>query len=351
MKTRKEKAAERKFRYSLMLIFVGVILLFILVGSLLLITSLLITSAVGVEVSGGLGFIVFCIIEVLLLSIVLAFSTSRLFLKPINIFVNAMNALALGDFSRRINPPKPWGNIPVIKEICESFNRTAEELSHTEMLREDFVNNFSHEFKTPIVSILGFAKLLKNQNLDDKDRDDYLSIIIEESERLTALATNTLKLTKIENQEILSGKENYNLTEQIRGCIILLLDKFTLKNIEFNLTDEEIYVFGNAELLKEVWLNLLDNALKFTPNGGRVSIKINKEERVLTVSIANSGEKIPEEKKDLIFRKFYQLDTSHSTKGNGIGLALVKKIVDLHNGKIILSYKDEMNVFSVILPN
>jgi len=290
------------------------------------------------------------VIASIILGLILTAVTSRIPLKPVNSFINAMNRLASGDYKTRLHFGKFFDKHPTALELMASFNNMAEELEKTEMLRSDFINNFSHEFKTPIVSIAGFAKLLKHGNLTEEQRMDYINIIEEESLRLAAMATNVLNLTKIENQTILTGASEFNLSEQIRNCVLLFENKWSKKNIELDLTFDEYTVYANEELLKEVWINLIDNAIKFCDRDGTVRIDITEIENRLLISISDTGEEIPEEAKELIFRKFFQVDESHSVAGNGIGLAIVKKIVELHGGDVTVSSRNRKTVFTVSLP-
>lgn len=276
--------------------------------------------------------------------------SSQITLKYVNRIINQMNRLASGDFKARLNFGEPLNLHPTIKEVTESFNRMAEELDNTKMLRGDFINNFSHEFKTPIVSIAGFTKLLKRGNLTEEQKGEYLDIIEEESLRLSTMATNVLNVTKIENQTILTDTSTYNLSEQIRSCVLLLENKWVKKNIELNLEFDEHDIHANEELMKQVWINLLDNAIKFSPEYGEVVVKIMEEPDFYKISVANAGIEIPEESRKRIFDKFYQADESHSSEGNGIGLAIVKEVVNLHKGEISVDCKNGITTFSVIIP-
>ncbi len=281
---------------------------------------------------------------------VIAFASSKFTLRPINNLINKMNRLAAGDFKARLK----FGNIlathPAFMEISTSFNTMAEELENTELLRNDFINNFSHEFKTPIVSITGFAKLLSNENLSEEQKRLYLKSIEEESLRLSSMATNVLNLTKIENQTILTDISKFNISEQIRSAVLLLESKWEKKNLEMQMDFKEFTIEANEELLKEVWINIIDNGVKFTPAGGRISVNIEKEGDLLIIKISNTGNEIPEDKLNKIYNKFYQADESHDTKGNGIGLAIVKKIVGLHHGEIRATSGNGITTFEVCLP-
>jgi signal transduction histidine kinase len=275
---------------------------------------------------------------------------SKFPLTPINNLVNAMNRLAAGDYNVRLDFKGPFYNNSTFKEISTSFNRMAQELENTEMLRSDFVNNFSHEFKTPIVSITGFAKLLRRAALSDEERNQYLGVIESESLRLSRMATNVLNLTKIENQSILGDTRRYNLSEQIRSSLLMLEPKWSAKNIEVEPDFDEYEIDASEELLKEVFINLLDNAIKFSPEGGTVGIRINESGEQLEITVSNTGPEIPEEKRERIFGKFYQADESHSGLGNGVGLAIVKRVVDLHGGSVWVSCDSGVTTFTVSLP-
>ena len=294
--------------------------------------------------------VIFMSVISLILGWVLVFFSIRIPLKPIHTLISHMNRLAMGDFETRIESKGILSNHPAMKGISDSFNKLAEELENTEMLRGDFINNFSHEFKTPIVSIAGFAKLLKRGNLTEEQRIAYLTSIEEESLRLSYMATNVLNLTKVENQTILSEVTSFNLSEQVRSAVLLLEAKWSEKNIDLQLDFDEHTVEGNEELLKQVWINLMDNAVKFSPRCGAVLLDVTEEGSTVRVTVSNTGPEIPPEKREKIFGKFYQGDESHATEGNGIGLAIVKRVVDLHGGTVEITCKDGMTSFTVTLP-
>ncbi len=284
----------------------------------------------------------------LIVGLITALLSGIIPVKPMSRLISRINRLASGDFKVRLKPGRLVKSIPAIDEAVTSFNKMAEELENTQMLRSDFINNFSHEFKTPIVSIAGFAKLLKKGNLSEEEKAEYLDIIETESLRLSAMATNVLNLTKVENQTILTEVTEFNLSEQLRNSILLLEPKWSKKDVEFELRFDEYTIKGNEELLKQVWINLIDNAIKFSDK--TIEIKINEDEKFITVSVLNTGSEIPENKASKIFDKFYQADESHSGEGNGIGLALAKRIVDLHHGKITVESKNNTVTFNVTVP-
>ena len=267
-------------------------------------------------------------------------------LRPIQRLLTGMKRLANGHFEDRLDP----GDFRPMKEMAHTFNALASELQNTEMLRSDFVNSFSHEFKTPIVSIRGFAKLLKRKDLTEEQRQEYLNIIVDESTRLSNMAANVLNLTKVEKQSILTDVESFNLSEQVRKCVLLLEKKWSPKELIISADFGEHQIYADAGLLEQVWLNLLDNAVKFSPHGGEIGVNVELFGQELRVSIENHGPEIAPEEIKRIYDKFWQGDVSRSTEGNGIGLAVVKKIVDLHSGRVDVESSKDATVFTVTLP-
>lgn len=270
--------------------------------------------------------------------------------RPLNVMINGLNRLADGQYSTRIYFGKYFRRLPAMHELTSSFNQLAQELERTEMLRSDFINNFSHEFKTPIVSIAGFAKLLQRGNLSEEQQCEYLRAIEEESLRLSYMATNVLDLTKVENQTILTNVTTFNLSEQLRGCVLLLEEKWGKKNQEFQMDFGEHMIAANEELLKQVWINLIDNAVKFSPAGSTIEISVKEDAQAAAVAVINPGSEIPGDQQGRIFNKFYQADQSHATEGNGIGLAIVRRIVELHHGDIRVHSGSGLTMFTVVLP-
>ena len=273
----------------------------------------------------------------------------RIPLKPINWFIDQMNRLAAGDFQARVHFGKTLDMVPAFLQVEESFNKMAEELGNTEMLRQDFINNFSHEFKTPIVSIAGFAKPLQRADLDEDQRKEYIDAIVEESRRLSNMATNVLKLTNVENQSILTGVSTYNLSEQIRSAVLLLQDQWSAKHLELELDFPEVSITANEEMMQEVWINLVHNAVKYSPEYGPLQVRIEETNTDIQVQVANSGE-IPQEDLGRVFQKFYQTDHSHFSAGNGVGLAIVKRVVELHGGTVKAESTGGAVIFTVNLP-
>ncbi len=280
----------------------------------------------------------------------IAFAVGRLVTIPVRKIMLCFDQVALGNFNTRISLKGPFSKLRAFEDFSKSFNSMAEELQHTELVSNEFINNFSHEFKTPIVSIAGFAKLLKKENISAEQKLEYINIIEEESQRLSTMTTSILTLMRLENQEILTKITKFNLSEQIRNCLLLLDNKWETKNIDLQIDFDEYLIWGNEELLKQVWINLLDNAIKFTQEKGTIIINISKNKYDYIISISNSGSYIPEKSRERIFNKFYQADESHASQGNGIGLAVVKKIIDLHRGYIEVNCSENFTTFTIYIP-
>ena len=341
-----EKIKERTSRTSLTLAFSIFVFLILLAAIALTALGLwLLTKAeVIVDVDGELQLgqvILFMSLISLIIGGATAFFSSRLPLKPVNELINKMNRLAAGDFKTRLKYGDTLSAHPAVKELTTSFNTMAEELENTEMLRSDFINAFSHEFKTPIVSITGLANLLESGNLTEEQRVQYARAIREESMRLSSMASNVLNLTKVENQTILTDVSRFNLSEQVRSAVLLLEEKWAAKNIDLQLDFDEYMIEANEEMLKQVWINLIDNAIKFVPRCGTVELEVIGEDENLCVKVSNTGSEIPPDKQEKIFNKFYQGDTSRRQDGSGLGLALVKKILESQNGTVHFENNNE----------
>lgn len=341
----KLKESLKYFRLTLFFAFVVFMIMFATMSLLFFGTHLLIyLGFMELDRIKSFPLVAFCIMSVLI-GTGLAIIFSRRPLHPLRELINATERIANGDYSVRINIKGPRE----FRTLNDKFNHMAEELGSVEMLRTDFVNNFSHEFKTPIVSIRGFAKALKWKDLTQKEREEYLDIIISESERLSTLSLNVLYLSKIENQAILTDKKHYNVSEQIRLVVALLDQKLSEKQIEIIFDSNEFYIDANEEMMKQVWINLLDNAIKFSPECGKIEIRIKQTGCNLSVKISDYGGGMSCEAKEHIFDKFYQEDLSHSTNGNGLGLAIVKKIIDLHGGDVSVHSSNKGSTFEIII--
>ena len=269
------------------------------------------------------------------------------FLRQIYELVNATKEVAAGNFNIRMGS----GSTREIDIITKSFNEMVKELSTIETLRSDFISNISHEFKTPISSIRGFARGLKKDTLTDEQRNEYLDIIISESERLTRLSSNVLLLSRLESTEKVFEEAAYSLDEQIRRTVLLLEPQLQKKRIEVDVALETVLIIANEEMLSHLWINLLGNAIKFSPYGGTVKITLGTVGEEAVVTISDSGIGMNDNVKKRIFDKFYQEDQSRATEGNGLGLSLVKRILELENGEIeVDSELGKGTCFTVSLP-
>ena len=235
-------------------------------------------------------------------------------------------------------------------KLVDNFNKMVKDLGSIECLQKEFIDNVSHEIKTPISSIQGFAELLKDDNLTKEEREEYTNIIIEESNRLLNLSTNMLKLSKLQNQNKIVKKDQVDIAEQIRKAITLLEPKWSKKEITFNVSLQEKYFFGDEELIFQVWVNLIENAIKYSNENSKIDVTMSSNDKDIRVQIRDYGRGMNKENTKRIFSRFYQIDKSHSQEGNGLGLAIVKRIIELSNGKIEVDSEENVGtIITVIL--
>lgn len=254
--------------------------------------------------------------------------------RPTRLITNAAKRIMEGDFTTKIDNVNSYFVSENLNEIIDCFNRMAEELSGVETLRSDFISNVSHEMKTPLAAIQNYSKLLLSADLSDAERREYAESIAARSKRLSDMVSNVLRLTKLENQQIYPQSKRYNLSEQICECLLAYEDVWEEKGLDI-VTDieEDVYIEADAELLSLVWNNLLSNAFKFTDKGS-VSVSLSYSDGCATVSVQDTGCGMNSDVGAHIFEKFYQADNSRATDGNGLGLALVKRVVDIMRGEI-----------------
>lgn len=294
----------------------------------------------------GTAFVLAAVVS-LLMGVIIALVSSYLTMRPVRKVTDAMDDLAKGRFETRLE----LGGFEEARRISESFNKMSRELGSIETLRADFVNNLSHEFKTPIVSLRGFAKLLRDPALPEAERQEYLDIIIRESSRLADMADNVLALSRLEHRTIVPPPEEYDVTEQIRRCILLLESKLARRHLEIETDLQECMLRGNAELLYQVWVNLLDNAVKFSREGGHIRVTLRQGKAFVQIAIADEGCGIPAEGLSHVFDRFWQADRSRATEGSGVGLAIVRRVMDLCGGSVAVeSVEGEGSTFIVTLP-
>ncbi len=340
-----DKKRRRKIRsmfmWSVFLILIATYLL--MASTLFILAKLNILHVEMLSLSAWLLLLIFLVASFIVGSL-LTIIVSKFVLSAVNTVAEGMSALAKGNYDVRID----LGKNEESKQLANGFNKLAQELKGTKMLRSNFVNEYAHEFKTPIVSIKGFAELLKQKDLTEEQKEEYLDVIIEEANRLTSLSINSLNLSKIEDQRILSDKTKFNLSEQIRNSILLLEKNWQQKNIELLISIDEYEITANEEMLKQVWINLVDNAIKFSSVGGVVDINLYKENDQIVFTITNGGKTISETDYQKVFEKFYRIDSGGS--GHGVGLAIVKKIVELHSGSVSVFSENNRTKFTVKLP-
>ena len=255
--------------------------------------------------------------------------------RPVKRILDGMEKIMEGDFSARIPYFQGEDSGNEYDDIIKGLNHMAEELSGVETLRTDFISNVSHELKTPLAVIQNYGTILQNSDLSEKEQMEYAKAITEQTRKLSALITNILKLNRLENQQIFPEKQDYNLSEQICECLLGFEQAWEKKNLEIETDiDEDVIVCQDAELLSLVWNNLFSNAVKFCKEEGKVSVSVKKEKDGVLVSVSDEGCGISPEVGAHIFEKFYQGDTSHAAQGNGLGLALVKRVIDIVGGEI-----------------
>lgn len=287
------------------------------------------------------------VIPMCLVLIPVNINLSRLIYRSVTSLTQGIEDIGEGKFETRLDVNKGG----LFTHAYESFNKTAEELSNVTKLKNDFINNYSHEFKTPISSISGFSKLLlERDDLTEEERNSYLKIINTEATRLADMANSTIMLSKLNNQQIVTDRTEYALDEQIRMCIIILTEEWTKKKLSVESELDSVIYNGNADMMSRLWLNLIGNAVKYTPENGEIRVTLRRNEKKIVVEISDTGTGMNEETLSRIFDQYYQGETAHSGAGLGLGLPICKRIVELCNGEIsVKSVPDEGSTFTVTL--
>lgn len=333
-------------RYGKVLLAVNRFLVFFLIAAFLITCSIMLfvtvmTQTLGItltnqDIGAAAKLTLINVIALSLLLTVIDILRRKLTVeRPVKRITDAAKKMTEGDFSVRIPPMTSVHGQDAFNEIAECFNRMAEELSGSETLRADFIANVSHELKTPLSVIQNYGKMLQKPNLSESERLEYAKAVTDASSRLAALITNILKLHKLENQQILPRFESYDLGEQLCECMIAYEDAWEAKHLHIETDiEEDVFVFSDAEMMSIVFNNLLSNAIKFTEEGGTVGLRVWADGEEAVVEISDTGCGISSEVGQRIFDKFYQEDISHATEGNGLGLALVKRVIDLTGNTI-----------------
>ena len=283
-----------------------------------------------------------------ILGVAVAIFVSKILLSPIKKLATAMKKVALRDFTVRL---ETRSSITEVRELYDNFNLMTSELGATEILQTDFVSNVSHEFKTPLISIRGFAKLLQNDDLTSEQRRTYTDTVVQQSERLAAMSTHVLELARYENTEIVSDKTLYSLDEQLRRCVRQQEREWLKKSLTVEGDLDPVDYYGNEELVEHIWSNLLSNAIRFTPAGGQITVVLRRGEGEVTVSVSDTGIGMDEETQRHIFDRFYRAAPYPDDRGNGLGLSIVRRVVTLCGGRVtVFSRPGNGSTFTVTLP-
>ena len=266
--------------------------------------------------------------------------------------IDALERIARGDFSVRVE--NEFEDNQMVSQLATSVNKMALELDQMENMRQEFISNVSHEIQSPLTSIRGFARALENDHLSAEDRHHYLSIIEEESTRLSRITEDLLKLASLESEQLHFEPQPYRLDKQIRALILACEPQWNSKSIKMDVFLEELTITADEDLLSQVWINLIHNSIKFTPEAGSIQVKLQSHDSQVVFKIADTGIGISDEDRTRIFERFYKADKSRTRtkEGSGLGLSIVKKIVDLHKGTIeVESNIDAGTIFTVSLPS
>ena len=271
---------------------------------------------------------------------------------PLEKILDATREITNGNFKVRLNPIHRIGFKNELDVIMDDFNKMAEELDSNATMKNDFIANVSHEFKTPLSVIHNYATMIQDSELTEETRREYAIILSETSKKLSELVSNILKLNKLENQQIFPEKKPYNLSEQLCECMLLFEKDFEEKSLEIQIDlDENLIIKADYDLLLHVWNNLFSNAIKFNSDGGKILLTLRKQDQNAVVTVSDNGIGMSDYTKEHILERFYQGDSSRSTQGNGLGLALVKKVIDIVNGSITVESKQgKGSTFTVTIP-
>ena len=288
-----------------------------------------------------ISFSLYCSCGSLLMWLAVSLTT-----RPIQQLTSATKKVAKGNFDVRVDYHSLVND--EVGVLIQNFNQMAEKLENMEYMRKDFLSSVSHEFKTPIASIKGSAALLLEKRVSEEEAQNYLAIIKEEAGRLSNLVSNMLRLTNVENPAVPIEPVRFALDEQIRKTILLFTSLWEEKRLEMDIQLDKTEFEGDEELIQQIWINLIENAIKFSEENGTVSIYLRQVGDDAVVTIADGGIGIPEEKQAHIFEKFYQADPSHSSNGNGLGLSIVKSILDRIGGSVEVKSKEGQGAVFVV---
>lgn len=341
----------RRFRAGIAWWYVSIIVLVLVVVCAVLAIGMYyllgILNIVEEESLSTLGIIASMIAAVSIVGALAAGIVFRSYTEPVEECIGAVNEFAQGNYDVKLDISKGRDQVRVLKK---AINKTADELANTEVMRSDFINTVSHEYKTPVASILGYAKLLRSSELSTEQKG-YVDVIIEETHHLATMTTNVLLLSKFENTEIVTDKTVFSLDEQLRRCFVHLQNEWLAKDISISGDFGSVEYYGNEEIMGHIWSNIVGNAIKFTDRGGEISCSVTQVGADAVVKIRDNGRGMDEETLKHIFDKFYQKEDSGRTQGNGLGLAIARRAAQLCGGEIrVKSEPDAGTEFTVILP-
>lgn len=351
---KKQNKTDKKISQRNLIFLLTVAVIFIIVASTL-ITLILASIFIKFEylkVGYNISLVAIALLSCVIVGAGLSYVFTNYFIKPVFELSDATSKISQGDFNIELDVPKNFiSKYMEISTLTENFNHMAKELHGIEMFRNDFTSNFSHEFKTPIISIRGFAKQLCANDLEEEKRKEYAKIIVDESDRLVSMSANVLLITKYENQNIVTNKTTYRLDDQLRKCMLLFEESWNKKNININMDLEEITYSQNRELIGHIWKNIIGNSVKFTPENGKITVSCKKNEEKIFVTVEDTGIGMDEETQLHIFEKFYKGDLSHHGSGNGLGLPIVNRITKMAGGTVnVNSEVGKGTKIEVILP-
>ena len=346
----KKKHSKYRKTWLLWVALEGLVATFAIMNSFLLLRYLYLSHGTAIPEASvsAAGSVLSAVYLPLLITLILTtgFLEHKLSANVTNL-MDGLRAVAGGDYSVRLKTDKHQ----LLDDLCEDFNRMTEELQSVRTLREDFVNSYSHEFKTPITAIKGFAELLSEPDLTEEERQQYLRIIQDESARLAELTNRTLLLTKLQSQRFLPDQTTFSLDEQIRRCASLCAHSWEEKHLTFSAELESVDCTSNEELLRQVWINLLNNAIRYTPPGGEIGVELRRVGGEAVVRVWDTGMGMTPEVLSHIFEKYYQGAAEDKKHGLGLGLSIVHRIIELTEGRIeVDSQPQQGSSFTVYLP-
>ena len=346
----KKKRSKYRKTWLLWVALEGLVATFAIMNSFLLLRYLYLSHGTAIPEASvsAAGSVLSAVYLPLLITLILTtgFLEHKLSANVTNL-MDGLRAVAGGDYSVRLKTDKHQ----LLDDLCEDFNRMTEELQSVRTLREDFVNSYSHEFKTPITAIKGFAELLSEPDITEEERQQYLRIIQDESAHLAELTNRTLLLTKLQSQRFLPDQTTFSLDEQIRRCAILCAHSWEEKHLTFSAELESVDCTSNEELLRQVWINLLNNAIRYTPPGGEIGVELRQVGGEAVVRVWDTGMGMTPEVQSHIFEKYYQGAAEDKKHGLGLGLSIVHRIIELTEGRIeVDSQPEQGSSFTVYLP-